>query len=190
MLSLFLIIISLPLFLLVSIIIKLESKGPIFFIQKRMGLNSKPFNLFKFRSMTVDPEAEKAGFEPGTKKRITAFGKILRKSKIDELPQLFNVLLGEMSMVGPRPEVEKYVNCYPERWKKILSVRPGITDPASVAFRNEEEILSASSTPEETYINEIMPQKMKLYEIYVENISFIGDIKILFDTFFTVLFKG
>lgn len=181
--SLFLItVLSLPM-LITALLIKLSSKGPVFFIQKRCGKNFDYFNILKFRTMSLDRKAEEKGFEPGISSRITSLGKILRKSKMDELPQLINVLKGEMSLVGPRPEVKKYIDIYENKWKDILSVKPGITDPASIKFRDEEKILSESDDPEKTYIEEIMPLKMKLYEEYLANISFLKDIKILILTF-------
>jgi len=178
-----------PVFILVAALVKLTSRGPLFFMQERAGSGGSYFKIVKFRTMAVDRHAEKKGFEPGSKKRITAVGKILRKTKIDELPQLFNVIIGEMSIVGPRPEVRPYVELYPDRWSRVLSEKPGITDPASIIFRNEEEILAASSNPEEEYRNKILPGKLDIYEEYVRGISFVGDIKIVFHTVFAVLLK-
>jgi lipopolysaccharide/colanic/teichoic acid biosynthesis glycosyltransferase len=132
--------------------------------------------------MAIDPDAEKKGFEPGSATRITLVGRLLRKTKIDELPQLLNVIRGEMSIVGPRPEVKCYIELYPERWSKILEVSPGITDPASVIFRNEEEILKRAEDPEEKYRLEILPGKLKLYEKYVDDITFRKDFGIIIDT--------
>ncbi|HPO89889.1 MAG TPA: sugar transferase [Victivallales bacterium] len=174
----------LPIFILlaipIAIFIKLESKGPVFFKQKRAGKNGTYFEILKFRSMSSSPDDEKKEFEPGEKKRITKVGAILRKTKLDEIPQIINVIKGEMSIVGPRPEVKKYVDVYPEEWEKILSIKPGITDPASVKFRNEEELLSKSSDPEREYKENILPKKLKLYEEYISNITFINDLKIIF----------
>ena len=133
--------------------------------------------------------AEQGSFDAGATDRITGIGKILRKTKIDELPQLFNVLRGEMSFVGPRPEVQKWVSIYPERWEKILTVRPGITDNASIEFRNEEEILAASENPEKTYRDVILPLKLTFYESYVDNHSIAGDLYIIWKTFIA-LFRG
>ena len=183
----------LPIFILlaipIAIFIKLESKGPVFFKQKRAGKNGTYFEILKFRSMSSSPDDEKKEIEPGEKKRITKVGAILRKTKLDEIPQIINVIKGEMSIVGPRPEVKKYVDVYPEEWEKILSIKPGITDPASVKFRNEEELLSKSSDPEREYKENILPKKLKLYEEYISNITFINDLKIIFKTIFTVFFK-
>jgi lipopolysaccharide/colanic/teichoic acid biosynthesis glycosyltransferase len=187
--SLFLLTVMSPVFLAIAIAVKLNSRGPVFFRQERGGKNGKYFRIFKFRSMAVDQEAEKKGFEPGTKSRITGVGNFLRKTKLDELPQLINVLKGEMSFVGPRPEVRKYIEVYPERWAETLSVTPGITDPASIRFRNEEEILAKAEDPEKEYRESIMPQKLDIYQEYTENISFFNDMKIIFDTFFAVFMK-
>lgn len=178
-----------PVFLAIAAAVKLTSRGPVFFKQERGGKNGNYFQIFKFRSMAVDPDAEKKGFEPGTTKRVTGVGRFLRKTKLDELPQLINVLKGEMSLVGPRPEVKRYIDVYPERWKKTLSVTPGITDPASIRFRNEEEILAEADDPEKEYCENIMPQKLDIYEKYTENISFANDTKIIFKTFFAVFLK-
>lgn len=163
--------------------------GPIFFKQQRIGKNGKLFWLYKFRSMFVIKYASKGTFHVGDTSRITPFGKILRKTKLDELPQLFNVLKGDMSIVGPRPEVEKWTKVYPEKWAIVHKVKPGITDNASILFRNEEEILKNSPNPEETYKNEILPRKLDLYIDYVNNHSFLGDMKIIFHTIKVVLFK-
>jgi len=186
-------IVFLPIFILLAIpialLIKLESRGPIFFKQKRAGKNGKYFEILKFRSMISSPEDEKKEFEPGEKKRITKVGAVLRKTKLDEIPQIINVIKGDMSIVGPRPEVKKYVDIYPERWKKILSIRPGITDPASVKFRNEEELLSKSDDSEREYKENILPGKLKLYEEYISNITFVNDLKIIFKTIFAIFFK-
>ena len=180
-------VLLLPLFVFLALLIRLESAGPVFFTQKRGGKNGRYFTLFKFRSMRVDRNAEKSGFEPGTSSRITNVGAFLRKTKVDEFPQLINVLKGDMAIVGPRPEVKKYIDAYPERWEKILAERPGITDPASIKFRNEEEILADAANPEKEYIEKIMPDKMAAYEEYVGNISLFGDIKIIIQTIFAVL---
>jgi len=129
--------------------------------------------------MLVLSGAESGLFEPGSRSRVTPFGRILRAYKIDELPQLWNVLKGEMSFVGPRPEIRKWVEAFPSRWTKILSVKPGITDPASVVYRHEEEILAASSDPDGTYRSEVLPHKLALYEDYVESRTFWGDVRII-----------
>jgi lipopolysaccharide/colanic/teichoic acid biosynthesis glycosyltransferase len=178
-----------PLFIFIAILIKLDSKGPVFFRQKRGGRGGKYFYIFKFRSMTLKEKADGKDFDPGSSPRITKTGKIIRKTKLDELPQLINVILGEMSLVGPRPEVEIYIRLYQQRWDRILSVRPGITDPASIKFRNEEELLAKAENPEDEYRKVILPRKLEIYEDYVSRISFLNDVKILFGTIFVVL-KG
>lgn len=175
-----------PIFICLMIILLILDGRPIFFIQQRVGLNGKLFNLFKLRTMTVDINSNKGSFDAGSSARVTTIGRILRKTKLDELPQLFNVLLGDMSFVGPRPEVKKWVDIYPARWAFVHSVRPGITDPASIKFRHEEAILSQSSNPEETYKNEILPEKLSLYESYIRSRSMVGDFKIIIATFVAV----
>lgn len=184
-----LLFILMPLFILIALAVKLDSKGPVFFRQSRGGRGGKYFTMFKFRSMAQNENAEKKGFEPGSLTRITRSGKILRKTKLDELPQLLNVLKGDMSLVGPRPEVQPYIELYPEKWTEILSVRPGITDPASIRFRNEEEILALSSDPEKEYRHTVLPLKLAIYKDYVESISFLNDAKIVVSTIFAVLFS-
>jgi lipopolysaccharide/colanic/teichoic acid biosynthesis glycosyltransferase len=179
----------LPFFLFVAVFIKMDSTGPVFFRQKRGGRDGKYFDIFKFRSMTVKEKADGKDFDAGSCSRITWTGKIIRKTKLDELPQLINVVRGEMSLVGPRPEVETYIKLYQQRWDKILAVRPGVTDPASIKFRNEEELLAKAENPEEEYRNVILPRKLEIYEDYVSSISFLNDVKILFGTIFVVL-KG
>ena len=133
--------------------------------------------------------AEEGSFEPGDLYRVTRIGKFLRKSKLDELPQLVNILKSDMSLVGPRPEVEKWIALYPERWKRILSVPPGLTDNASIEFRNEEELLAGSGNPEKTYKETILPKKLELYEDYILNHSFTGDIKLIFKTILSIFYR-
>ena len=172
-----------PLFLLISLWIKIDSKGPVFYRQVRVGKNMEPFKIFKFRTMVHDPHDKGLQLTTSDDKRITRSGRFLRKTKLDELPQLINVLIGEMSLVGPRPEVPKYVGYYPEEVRKIiLSVPPGITDRASLEFKNENELLNSSNDPEKTYINEILPIKLRYYQEYVKNRSVVLDFKIIFDT--------
>ena len=177
-----------PVMVLCAILVKLTSQGPVFFSQQRMGLAGKPFNILKFRSMVVNAEAQGARVTAGGDKRITFIGKILRKTKLDELPQLINVLKGEMSLVGPRPEVKEFVDCYPEDYDTLLSVRPGITDIGSIEFRNEEEILAASEDPKKTYVEEVLPQKIALGKQYIDNSSVLFDIKLIFKTIFVIAF--
>lgn len=188
-LAVILLLLFLPFMMLCAILVKLGSSGPIFFQQDRGGKGGKYFKILKFRSMTVKKETDGKDFDPGCDARVTGVGKFLRKSKMDELPQLINVLKGDMSLVGPRPEVKVYVELYPERWEKVLSIRPGITDPASISFRNEEELLAEAEDPEEEYRQKILPEKLDIYEEYVDNISLFRDMKILFATVFVVL-KG
>ncbi len=188
-LSLVLIIVISPVFIGIALAIVINSGFPVFFIQQRVGINGKPFSIMKFRTMTVLKEARLGSFDAGDSSRVTRVGQWLRRTKLDELPQLLNVFIGEMSFVGPRPEVRKWVEVYPERWQKVLKVRPGITDNASIEFRNEEEILKVSSNPQQTYRDEILPQKLDLYEGYIDNQSLIGDLKIIFKTFFSVIRK-
>lgn len=171
-----------PFILLISIIIMIDSKGWAFYLQKRVGKSNKDFYLFKFR--TMHKHADKKGLlTVGDKdSRITRFGFVLRKYKLDELPQLLNVFIGNMSLVGPRPEVRKYVDMYNQEQKKVLTVKPGITDVASIAYSNENEILSKYQNPEEGYINEVMPAKIKLNMQYVNNRSFAKDLGVIAKT--------
>jgi lipopolysaccharide/colanic/teichoic acid biosynthesis glycosyltransferase len=178
-----------PVFLIISLLIKLNDNGPVFFKQQRVGKDGKLFLVFKFRSMQVNESAKKGSFEPGDLSRITTIGKFIRRTKLDELPQLFNVLRDEMSLVGPRPEIEKWVAVYPERWKKVLSVKPGITDNASIAYRDEESLLAGCKDPEEVYKEIILPRKLGLYEEYVANNSFYGDLKLIFRTLISIILK-
>src|ERR1035437_8502017 len=145
-------LIMLPIMILIALFIFIDDRQPVFFKQKRIGLNLQPFILYKFRSMTVNKSSSSGSFDAGNQSRVTRFGKVLRKTKLDELPQFFNVLKGDMSIVGPRPEVNRFAEVYPERWAIVCKVKPGITDNASIEFRNEEEILVKSQNPEKTYI--------------------------------------
>jgi len=187
--SFFGLIIASPILLLVTLLIKIDSKGPIFYRGKRAGKDGKEFRIFKFRTMA--PDAEKLG-GPSTAAddpRLTNFGKFLRKRKLDELPQLINVLLGQMSIVGPRPEVPSEVETYDSKTKEIiLSAKPGMTDLASLANLHEEEILKGSKNPHQTYQELIKPQKLRLAVEYVKNRSFWFDIKIIFKTIKSVFF--
>ena len=187
--SLLVLVVLAPFVLIIALAVVMDSGFPVFFIQQRVGVGGRPFNIIKFRTMTVLREARHGTFDAGDSSRVTRVGQWLRRSKLDELPQIFNVLIGDMSFVGPRPEIRKWVEVYPERWAKVLSVRPGITDNASIEFRNEEEILKASANPQETYRDEILPQKLNLYEHYVDSQSLLGDFKIVFKTFYTVICK-
>ena len=177
-----------PLLLLLALAIRASSGSPILFRQIRVGRGGQNFWLLKFRTMSVKVGSEHGSFDAGKGQRVTSIGRLLRKTKLDELPQLWNVLIGDMSLVGPRPEVRKWVAAYPERWAFVHTVRPGITDPASIEFRNEEDLLARSPDPERTYREEILPRKLALYEQYVQTRSFIRDIKLIFATF-VALFK-
>lgn len=179
----------LPLFIIVAVLILITMPGPIFFQHKRLGKYGKPFILYKFRTMRIIKHSDMHSFHIGDFSRVTSLGRILRKTKIDELPQLINVIKGDMSVVGPRPEVEQWTKVYPEKWEIVHRVKPGITDNASVLFRNEEKILAASNNPIETYKALILPQKLELYIDYVNNNSFFGDLKLIFITFITIIIK-
>jgi lipopolysaccharide/colanic/teichoic acid biosynthesis glycosyltransferase len=167
---------------LAALMVKLSSRGPVFYRGTRVGLNGKLFPMLKFRTMVVDAESLGGSATAADDPRITRFGKFLRRYKLDELPQLFNVLLGDMSLVGPRPEVEKYVNLYSPEEKAILTVRPGITDWASIWNSNEAAVLEGSHDPERTYEELIRPTKLALQILYVRDHSFFVDLKILFHT--------
>ena len=171
-----------PLFLVIAGLIKLYDKGPVFFKQKRIGKNFKPFYIYKFRTMVVNADKIGSLVTKEDDPRITRLGKFLRKFKIDELPQLFNVIKGDMSIVGPRPEVEKYVLSFKDDFKEILKIRPGITDYATLRFRNEEEILKEYDDIEEGYIKEVLPEKIRLYMQYINDMSFLTDIKLILYT--------
>ena len=184
----FLLLIALsPFLLLAALLVAGTSRGGAFFLHERVGRNGRTFKLIKFRSMQAPRTRNDQGFEPGDTSRVTAVGSLLRKTKIDELPQLWNVLVGDMSLVGPRPEVPFWTRVQPERWKPVLSMRPGITDPASIEFRNEQQILQEAEDPERCYRDEILPQKLRLSTKYIETWSFPGDLRILARTFFALL---
>jgi len=173
-----------PLFLLIVILIKRDSDGPVFFRQTRIGLRGEPFRIHKFRTMATEPSAKDLQITVGADPRITRTGRWLRNYKLDELPQMIDVVRGKMSLVGPRPEVPKYVEHYPPEVKQIvLSVRPGITDNASIAFRDESDILAQADDPEREYIEKVMPGKLEYYLRYVEQRSMAGDIVIILRTF-------
>lgn len=176
-----------PLFLIVAIWIKLDSHGPIFYRQVRVGRNNSEFRIFKFRSMRIGSDKGSLVTIGGRDPRITRSGYFIRKFKIDELPQLINVFIGDMSLVGPRPEVRHYVNYWTPEQMHVLDVRPGITDPASIKFRNENELLAKADDPEKYYIEVIMQEKIRLYLDYVEKSSFWYDIKLIFQTFKVII---
>ena len=176
-----------PLFLILAIWIKLDSKGPVFYRQIRVGRNNKDFCIFKFRSMRVGADKGSLVTIGGHDPRVTRSGYFIRKFKFDELPQLINVLVGDMSLVGPRPEVRHYVNYWTPEQMHVLDVRPGITDPASIKFRNENELMEQAEDPEKYYIEVIMQEKIKLYLEYVEKHSFFYDLGLIFKTFFVIV---
>lgn len=175
-------IILLPLFIVVGLLIKFTSSGPIFYMQTRVGINGTDFKLFKFRTMVVDADKKGLLTVGGRDPRVTSIGYYLRKFKIDELPQLINVLFGTMSFVGPRPEVRNYVDLYSEEQKKVLTITPGITDYASLEYFNENDLLSKTEDPEQVYIKEVMPAKLKLNLKYMKEAGFFTDLKIIFRT--------
>ena len=176
-----------PLFLVLAIWIKLDSKGPVFYRQVRVGYKNKDFRIFKFRSMRVGSDKGSLVTIGGHDPRVTRSGYFIRKFKFDELPQLINVFLGDMSLVGPRPEVRHYVDYWTPEQMHVLDVRPGITDPASIKFRNENELMEQAEDPEKYYIEVIMQEKIKLYLEYVEKHSFLYDIGLIFKTFFVIV---
>ena len=171
-----------PIFIVLAIWIKIDSTGPVFYKQVRVGQNGIDFGLFKFRSMVVDADKKGLITVGGRDPRITRSGYFIRKYKLDELPQLINVLVGDMSLVGPRPEVRKYVDLYTDEQQKVLSVKPGITDYASIEYMDENEILGKSSDPEKTYIEDIMPEKIKYNMKYINNKNLFEYFKIIFLT--------
>ncbi|HAT4141583.1 TPA: sugar transferase [Clostridium perfringens] len=177
------IIITIPILILISIMVKLTSKGPIIFKQERVGKNKKIFYIYKFRTMTdCDDRASDRQVTVINDQRITRIGRILRKYKIDELPQLYNVLKGDMSFVGPRPEVKKYVKFYEEEYDEILKIKPGITDLASIEYIDENTIISKYSDPEKVYIEEVLPKKLMLNKRYIEEMSIKNDILLILKT--------
>jgi lipopolysaccharide/colanic/teichoic acid biosynthesis glycosyltransferase len=178
-----------PFLLFFALAIKVSTPGNIFFRQLRVGKDGSLFRLLKFRTMQNIPHASEGRFDPGDKSRVTRIGSFLRKYKLDELPQLINVIKGEMSIVGPRPEIKQWTQVYPEKWEIVLRVTPGITDNASIVFSDEEELLSKSDNPNETYRDVILPRKLDLYVSYVKNHSFSGDISIVFRTLIKVISK-
>ena len=175
-----------PVFVVMAIWIKLDSRGPVFYRQTRVGRYGGDFRIFKFRSMRVGSDKGRQITVGERDPRITRFGYFIRRYKIDELPQLINVFLGDMSIVGPRPEVRKYVDLYSEEQRKVFQVRPGITDLASIKYRNENELLSQVDDPDTYYIDVIMPDKLAINLEYIRHQSFMGDIKIIFNTLFKI----
>lgn len=180
-------ILLLPLLLFIAFLIKIESKGTIFYLQTRVGQYNKDFKIFKFRTMYFGSDKKGLLTLGDSDPRITKVGYFLRKYKLDELPQLINVFLGTMSFVGPRPEVRKYVEFYSEEDLKILLAKPGITDYASIKFRNEAELLKNSTDPEKFYIETILPEKIQLNRNYINSQSLVTDLKIILQTFLTIV---
>lgn len=176
-----------PLFLILAIWIKLDSSGPVFYRQIRVGRNNKDFKIFKFRSMRVGSDKHGLITVGGRDPRVTCSGYFIRKYKLDELPQLINVFIGDMSLVGPRPEVRKYVNLYNEEERKVLVVHPGITDYASIEYMDENVLLEKSNDPDKTYTEVIMPAKIKLNMRYINNPTLIEYFRIIFLTIFKIV---
>lgn len=184
--SLFVLVLASPFFIIISILIKLDSSGALIFTQTRVGKNGKDFALLKFRTMKTTQETSSL-ITIGNDNRITKVGYFLRKYKLDELPQLINILKGEMSVVGPRPEVRRYVDMYSPTQLEVLSVKPGLTDPASIKFSNESELLGKAENPENYYIQELMPAKIELSLSYIRTQTFLSDIKIILKTFSKII---
>lgn len=176
-----------PLFLLIALFIKLTSSGPVLYKQSRIGLNGAEFHLFKFRSMQMNSDKLGLITVGGRDPRVTPVGYFLRKYKLDELPQLINVLIGDMSLVGPRPEVKKYVDLYTQEQIKVLAIRPGITDWASIYYRDENIILGESLNPEIDYIKKVMPDKLNYNLIYIHNYGLGEYFKIIFSTIWYII---
>ena len=179
-------ILLLPLFAIIALLIKLDDGGPVFFLQERVGYRGKRFKIWKFRTMVVDAE-RRGSLTIGNDPRITRVGKWLRKLRLDELPQLINVITGEMSLVGPRPEVPKYVALYDMEQLRVLELKPGITDPASIFFRNESDLLGNASDPEHLYIQKIMPEKIKMNLIYAQKATLWSDLLVILRTLLFLL---
>jgi len=173
-----------PLFVLTYALVKLTSPGPVFFTQQRVGRHFKPFWIMKFRTMVVDAPRQGGQLTAGCDPRITRVGRLLRATKIDELPQLINVLKGDMSFVGPRPEVPRYVDQFRDDYEELLKVRPGITDIASLKYRHEAELLGGSPDPEATYLTQILPDKIALGKEYIQRQSFPLDLTLICKTVF------
>ena len=178
-----------PLWLCIGLLVACGSKGGAFYRQTRVGRNGKEFKLLKFRTMCQDADKICGLITVGEDSRVTRIGKFLRKYKLDELPQFLNIIKGDMSIVGPRPEVPKYVALYDERQRQVLSVRPGLTDYASIEYISENELLAQSPDPDRTYIEEIMPAKLELNLKYIDNQSVMEDLRLIFKTLFTIMKK-
>jgi lipopolysaccharide/colanic/teichoic acid biosynthesis glycosyltransferase len=171
-----------PLLVTAAALVKLDSRGPVLFCQWRVGRGMRPFRIYKLRTMRADGDGRGPEITGANDTRITRVGRLLRRTKLDELPQLFNVVKGDMSVVGPRPEVQRYVSIFPEEFKEILQWRPGITDPASIKFRNEMELLAATTDPESLYVSQILPEKIALAKDYQQRWSFGLDLWVIAQT--------
>lgn len=171
-----------PVFFFIAVAVKINSRGPVFFCHERIGLNGQPFGLYKFRSMVQDASQRGPSVTKGGDPRITPVGRFLRKYKLDELPQLLNVVFGHISLVGPRPEVKEYVDLFWEDYQHILTIKPGITDYAALEFRNEEELLLKYEDLKQGYISYVLPRKIELYKQYLERVGFIEDVRIICKT--------
>ena len=182
-----LIIVCSPIMLILAICIKIDSKGPVMFRQRRVTTYNRVFRIFKFRTMVNDAEKKGTQVTTNNDPRVTKVGKLIRGCRLDELPQLFNVFLGDMTFVGTRPEVEKYVAAYTDEMMATLLLPAGITSVASIKYKDEERLLEAAENTDEVYINEVLPEKMKYNLEALKNFSFFGDIKIMFQTVFAVL---
>lgn len=179
-----------PIMIVVSILIKITSRGPILFKQRRLTKDMKEFTIYKFRSMRTDFDKDGKGIQvKGSSNAITPIGKVIRKTKLDEMPQLFNILVGDMSFIGPRPELPRRLKYYSEEDKEMFKVRSGISSPASIVFSDEEYLMNQVRDPEKFYIEQIMPYKIKLNRYYVKNRSFWGDIYLIIATFLKILNK-
>jgi lipopolysaccharide/colanic/teichoic acid biosynthesis glycosyltransferase len=185
--SLFGIIVLFPLFFIIALIVKLTSSGPVLYMQSRVGLEGAEFNVYKFRSMRLNSDKLGLITVGGRDPRVTSIGYYLRKYKLDELPQLINVLIGDMSLVGPRPEVKKYVNLYTEEQSKVLTIRPGITDWASIYYLDENEILGQSKDPEKDYTDKVMQDKLQYNLIYIHSYGVLEYFKIIFHTLWHIV---
>jgi lipopolysaccharide/colanic/teichoic acid biosynthesis glycosyltransferase len=184
------IVVLLPVLAVLGLLIKLDSPGPVFFRQERVGKVFRTFWIYKFRTMVVDAERKGALITSGADPRITRFGRFLRRTKMDELPQLINVVKGDMSFVGPRPEVPRYVEIFRDDYEEILKVRPGITDLASLKYRDESEVLAAAADPEREYIGRVLPEKIRLAKEYIRHASFSFDLGVILRTLFRIVVYG
>jgi lipopolysaccharide/colanic/teichoic acid biosynthesis glycosyltransferase len=179
-----------PLMVIAALLVKLDSKGPIFFRQERMGKGFRPFFIYKFRTMTHHTSETGRPLTVGDDSRITRVGRLLRKTKIDELPQLFNVLKGEMTFVGPRPEVREFVELFRQDYEEILKIRPGITDLASLKYRDEATFLGKFNNPAEAYVTQILPDKIRLGKDYIQQSSFLFDLRVILKTLLKLFDRG